>query len=230
MAILTPVLNNFSIPWELLFRLIYAAFCGILTARERSFIGKKVWMRIHAILAMATAAFMLISIHGFGDFTDKGALGLGGYDPSMIAHQIVNGVAFMGTGLIFKSKRTGVTGMDTAAEIWLTAAIGMACGGGLYLTALFCSLLSIVMNRFFDVQVPFTFQSVEILMENVPSAWQLLERKKQKWAAEIVHSSYQRREGNLVRLKLMLKLQTPIPFEESMSIFDNNPEIKSIST
>ncbi len=219
-----------SIPWELLFRLIFAAFCGILIGRERSISGKETGVRTHAILALATAAFTLTSIHGFGDFTDKGKLGLGGFDPSMIAHQIVNGVAFMGAGLIFKSKRSGVTGMATAAGIWLTAAIGMACGGGLYLTALFCALLTVFMQRFLDVRVPFTFQKVEILMENVPSAWRLLERKRRKWSAEILHSSYQRREGNLIRLQLMLKLQTPIPFEESLNFFNNHPEIKSIST
>ncbi len=216
-------------PWELLARIIFATFCGFLIGKERSSDGQNAGVRTHAILALATTAFTLTSIYGFWDYTDKGALGLGGYDPSMIAHQIVNGVAFMGAGLIFKSKRNGVTGMATAAGIWLTAAIGMACGCGLYLTGLFCTLLTVALQHYLDLRVPFTFQKMEIIMENSPAAWRVLERKRRKWRAEIIHSSYQRREGDLIHLQMMLKLQKPIPFEETLNLFNNRPEIKSIS-
>lgn len=229
-AIQSIVYGTGGFPWELLLRLALATFCGCLIGRERSLGGQDAGVRTHAILALATAAFMITSIHGFWDYTDKGAAGLGGYDPSMIAHQVVNGVAFMGAGLIFKSKHSGVSGMATAAGIWLTAAIGLACGGGLYATALFCTVLTVVMQHYLDLRVPFTFQKIEIVMENSPAAWRLLERKRRKWKAEIVHSSYQRQDEELIRLQVMLKLQKPIPFEESLYLFNNHPEIKKIST
>ena len=175
-------------PWELLARIIFAAFCGVLMGMERHRSGETAGVRTHTVLAIAACTFMLTSLYGFWDYTDKGALGLGGYDPSMIAHQAVNGVAFMGAGLIFKCKRNGITGLETASGLWLMVGIGLACGGGLYLPALLATLLATYVQRYLKFRAPFTFQKVEITFEDGPSARRLLERTRRKWRAEIVHT------------------------------------------
>ncbi len=55
-------------------------------------------------------------------------------DPSRVAAQIVSGIGFLGAGIIFV-RTNAVTGLTTAATIWLTAAVGMACGAGLLILA-----------------------------------------------------------------------------------------------
>jgi putative Mg2+ transporter-C (MgtC) family protein len=75
---------------------------------------------------------MLVSAFGFYDwhFT-PGAL-----DPSRIAAQVVSGIGFLGAGvIIFQRDREAVRGLTTAASVWVVAAIGLAVGGGMYLTA-----------------------------------------------------------------------------------------------
>lgn len=79
---------------------------------------------------------MLVSKYGFMDIIQYENIGL---DPSRVAAQIVSGIGFIGGGLIFVRKDI-VHGLTTAATIWLTAGVGMACGGGLPLLALFATL------------------------------------------------------------------------------------------
>ena len=75
---------------------------------------------------------MLVPKYGFNDVLDPGRLVL---DPSRMAAQVVSGIGFIGGGVIFM-RRNMVRGLTTAASVWLTAALGMACGAGLPLLAI----------------------------------------------------------------------------------------------
>jgi putative Mg2+ transporter-C (MgtC) family protein len=75
---------------------------------------------------------MLVSKYGFTNILLANQVVL---DPSRIAAQIVTGVGFIGGGLIFV-RRDSVRGLTTAATVWLTASVGMACGAGLLILAL----------------------------------------------------------------------------------------------
>jgi putative Mg2+ transporter-C (MgtC) family protein len=75
---------------------------------------------------------MLVSKYGFSNILINNRIVL---DPSRIAAQVVTGIGFIGGGLIFV-RRDAVRGLTTAAIVWLTAAIGMACGAGLLILAL----------------------------------------------------------------------------------------------
>jgi putative Mg2+ transporter-C (MgtC) family protein len=68
------------------------------------------------------------------------------FDPSRVAAQIVSGIGFIGGGLIFV-RRDAVRGLTTAATIWLTCAVGMACGGGLPVLALAVTALHFLVVR-----------------------------------------------------------------------------------
>jgi hypothetical protein len=81
---------------------------------------------------VGSAAFMLVSIFGFSDAVGQAHVSL---DPSRVAAQIVSGIGFIGGGIIFV-RRDSVRGLTTAAGVWVTAAVGMACGGNLPLVAL----------------------------------------------------------------------------------------------
>src|ERR1700678_2299372 len=99
---------------------------------EREFRAKSAGLRTHTLVGVAAALIVLISKYGFSDVLSKEVV----LDPARVAAQIVSGIGFIGGGLIFV-QRDVVRGLTTAAIIWLTAAVGMACGAGLPLLAFF---------------------------------------------------------------------------------------------
>ncbi|MGA5323319.1 MgtC/SapB family protein [Streptomyces seoulensis] len=98
---------------------------------ERAFQQKSAGLRTHALVGLGAALFMEVSQHGFDNVLGLSHVDL---DPSRVAAQVVSGIGFIGGGLIFV-RRDIVRGLTTAATVWLTAAVGMACGGGLWLLA-----------------------------------------------------------------------------------------------
>jgi|HubBroStandDraft_1064217.scaffolds.fasta_scaffold00064_10 putative Mg2+ transporter-C (MgtC) family protein len=112
---------------ELGLALLLSAIIGL----EREFKLKSAGLRTHALVGVASALILLISKYGFTDILAKYLIVL---DPSRVAAQVISGIGFIGGGLIFV-QRDVVRGLTTAATIWLTAAVGMACGAGLPLLA-----------------------------------------------------------------------------------------------
>jgi putative Mg2+ transporter-C (MgtC) family protein len=98
---------------------------------EREWRQKSAGMRTYTLVGVGAALFMLVSKYGFSDVAGPRVA----LDPSRVAAQIVTGIGFIGGGLIFV-RGDAVRGLTTAAIVWVTAAIGMACGGGLPLLAI----------------------------------------------------------------------------------------------
>ncbi len=110
---------------------------------ERAAQQKSAGLRTHTLVGIASALMMEVSQHGFTN-----VLGLENvsFDPSRVAAQIVSGIGFIGGGLIFV-RRDAVRGLTTAATIWLTCAVGMACGGGLPVLAAAVTALHFLVVR-----------------------------------------------------------------------------------
>ena len=116
-----------------------------LVGIERELKQKAAGLRTHTLVGLGAALIMLVSKYGFEDVMLKGLIVL---DPSRVAAQIVSGIGFLGAGLIIV-RRDAIHGLTTAATIWLTAGIGMACGGGLAgLAALVTALYFIALYGF----------------------------------------------------------------------------------
>ncbi|MFB6711045.1 MULTISPECIES: MgtC/SapB family protein [unclassified Streptomyces] len=124
---------------ELAIALLLSTAIGL----ERAVQQKSAGLRTHTLVGVGSALFMEVSQHGF-----DGMLGVEGiaFDPSRVAAQIVSGIGFIGGGLIFV-RRNSVRGLTTAATVWLTCAIGMACGGGLLLLALGATVIHFLVVR-----------------------------------------------------------------------------------
>src|ERR1700677_3282957 len=101
-----------------------------LIGGEREIRQKSAGLRTYTLVGLSAALIMLVSKYGFGDVLSERVV----LDPSRIAAQIVTGIGFIGGGLIFV-RRDSVRGLTTAAIVWLTAAVGMACGAGLLILA-----------------------------------------------------------------------------------------------
>ena len=112
---------------ELGLGLLLSAVIGL----EREVRQKSAGLRTHTLVGVGAALFVLISKYGFSDVLRTGLVVV---DPSRVAAQIVSGIGFLGAGLIFV-RQDLVRGLTTAASIWVTAAIGAACGAGLPLLA-----------------------------------------------------------------------------------------------
>lgn len=123
---------------DFLLRLLVAMLLGLGVGLEREFRSdtpRAAGMRTLALVAMGSALFTLISAYGFAAFQTP-------TDPSRIAAQIVTGIGFLGAGAILLHKQA-VRGLTTAAAVWATAAIGMACGLGLYLESISATILAL---------------------------------------------------------------------------------------
>jgi len=112
---------------ELGLAFVLSSFIGI----EREWRQKSAGLRTHTLVGLGAALFLIISKYGFSDVLGPRVV----LDPSRVAAQIVTGIGFIGGGLIFV-RRDAVRGLTTAAVVWLTAAVGMACGAGLPILAL----------------------------------------------------------------------------------------------
>ncbi|MGH1548997.1 MgtC/SapB family protein [Leifsonia poae] len=125
---------------ELVTQLLLLVLAFVLSAVigvEREIRLKSAGLRTHILVGVGSAMFTLVSAYGFT------ALGLAPTDPSRIAAQVVTGIGFVGAGVIFVN-RGNVVGLTTAASIWVTAAVGMACAAGLPVLAIAGTLLLLV--------------------------------------------------------------------------------------
>lgn len=113
-------MDNFLIDCTL--RLVAAMLLGGIIGLEREYRSKDAGFRTHFLVALGAALFTIISQYGFND---------GVKDTSRVAAQVVSGIGFLGAGLIVFQKNS-VRGLTTAAGLWVTAAIGMACGVGMF--------------------------------------------------------------------------------------------------
>jgi putative Mg2+ transporter-C (MgtC) family protein len=120
---------------ESLLRLLLAAGLAAIIGFQREKAGKPAGLRTHILIGMGSALFTVVSIYGFG----------GTADPARIAAGVVTGIGFIGAGVIFRGMRGDkVMGITTAASIWVTSAVGIAAGCGLYIIAVSVALVTLL--------------------------------------------------------------------------------------
>lgn len=120
---------------RILMRLLLAAVLGGVLGYEREHQGKAAGIRTHMLVAIGAALFVLVPQQG----------GMLIADQSRVIQGIVTGIGFLGAGAIIKHRsEDDVKGLTTAAGVWLTAAIGIACGLGRESTAILSTLLALI--------------------------------------------------------------------------------------
>jgi putative Mg2+ transporter-C (MgtC) family protein len=132
-------------------RLVLAAILGGLIGLEREFKHRAAGLRTNLFICFGAAMFTLLSERLAGVPSDS----------ARIAAQIIPGIGFIGAGSILHTRGL-TTGLTTAATLFVVASVGMAAGGGLYLTAMFATGLALV-TLFFLGHVEETF-NLKLLM------------------------------------------------------------------
>lgn len=138
---------------DITLRLAVAMLLGGVIGFEREYRAKDAGFRTHFLVALGSALFCIVSQYGFG-FELK--------DSSRVAAQVVSGIGFLGAGTIIFQKNV-VRGLTTAAGLWVTAAIGLTCGTGMYLPAVVTTLMVLVGLEILSVIIPRVSTSVVIL-------------------------------------------------------------------
>lgn len=124
-------------------RLLLASLLGALIGLEREIHGRTAGFRTHLLVSLGSALFVVVSIDfylAYGNFSGLVAVGA---DPGRIAAQVVVGIGFLGAGAIIR-ERASVRGLTTAACLWIAAAIGVACGSGLFILAILVTSIALI--------------------------------------------------------------------------------------
>jgi len=137
--------------FNIIMRILSAILLGFAVGLEREITNKYAGLRTNILVCVGACIFTIISIYGFPEVSVTGDE-LGTRDTARVAAQVVTGIGFIGGGTVLRHG-ANVFGLTTAATLWVSAAIGMACGTGMYGVALVSTIFTIivlVMARVFE--------------------------------------------------------------------------------
>ncbi|WP_276357871.1 MgtC/SapB family protein [Cohnella caldifontis] len=126
--------------WELTMRILFALVVGGLIGLEREYGQHSAGFRTHILVCLGSALIMLLSIYGFSAFVGEANVRA---DPARLAAQVISGIGFLGAGTILRNGNS-ISGLTTAASLWVVAALGLAIGAGFYYGALLTAFLVLV--------------------------------------------------------------------------------------
>lgn len=119
---------------SLILTVVLSSFIGL----EREIRGRSAGLRTHLLVSVGSAIIMIISIYGFPAMASGMTR-----DPARLAAQVVTGVGFLGAGAIIHYAG-GIKGLTTASTIWLSMAIGLACGSMNFILAIVSTILVMI--------------------------------------------------------------------------------------
>lgn len=188
--------------WELTVRLSLALVLGGAIGIEREYRAKEAGFRTHFLVALGSALFCIVSQFGFGiDLKDS----------SRVAAQVVSGIGFLGAGTIIFQKNV-VRGLTTAAGLWVTAAIGLACGTGMYVAATIATVMVLLGLEVLHALIPqlgMTSVELSFVAPTRDSIRHLIERMRhdglevQSYELKERHTS----QGEILEAEIQLKVK-----------------------
>ena len=123
--------------WNIFLQLFVAALLGGFLGIERALARKTAGLRTFALVSMGSALFVVIS-----EIIGSQYVNIAAFDPLRVASQIIIGIGFLGAGLII-FKESKISGLTTAAGLWVSAGIGVSVGYKLYSIAVFVTFLTL---------------------------------------------------------------------------------------
>ena len=127
----------------ILARLLLASLLGGVIGLEREIHGRPAGFRTHLLVSLGSCLFSITSVafyQLYGNFSGELPIGT---DPGRIAAQVVTGIGFLGAGAIIR-EQSSIRGLTTAACLWVAAALGVACGIGLFYLAICVTSVALI--------------------------------------------------------------------------------------
>lgn len=149
---------------DIALRLGSAWAAGSLIGLERSFHGRPAGFRTHALVCLASAVLMMVTVYQW-EWIGGAPLETVRTDPTRMAQGIMTGIGFLGAGVIFKEGLT-VRGLTTAASIWVTAALGILFGVGFWSPAVVSAALTLgtlSVFRLIEYRMPTQYYALHVL-------------------------------------------------------------------
>ncbi len=221
------------LPWQtqlnFALRIVAAAMCGCLIGYERSRRSKGAGVRTHMIIGLASSLMIIVSKYGFFDMVGSGL----NADASRIAAQIVTGIPFLGAGVIYiRRNQSSVQGLTTAAGILATCGIGMALGAGLYIIAIFATVLLIALQFLLHriltgYDSSYTGEAI-IVADATYDAEEKVNEIFKEFSVTVQKSCVKRLEDGSIEFHVNFKTTHDISAGKLAQILDKNPEFVSI--
>ena len=188
--------------------MLAATAMGAVIGLEREYHAKEAGVRTHLLVALGSCLFMILSIYGFDFMLEYDNVS---FDPSRIAAQVVTGIGFIGAGTIIFQKQV-VRGLTTAAGLWVTAAIGLACGNGMFWLALITTAIVLISLGLINVYLPYLSQkehTVTFLVEDYTVLTEVMENLHKEKITVLNYELHKDAEENngkmLVSLEIRMK-------------------------
>ncbi len=203
---------------RLLLDLLLSVVLGFIIGFERKLRLKEAGIRTHTIVCVGSALMMVVSLHAFD----------GAADSARVAAQIVSGVGFLGAGMIVY-KQHEVHGLTTAAGVWATAGVGMACGGQKYVIAVGATLILLIVQCIFHLNLGIfrTKRYYSVKIEFVQSDDENL-KIKEIFGTDRFNELILLRDGEMVRYSATLNTDKEFSSTRLKQIMAENPFILSI--
>lgn len=131
-------------------RIVAAIIFGFGIGLERELTNKYAGLRTHILVCLGSCVFTILSIYAF----PAAVYGSHG-DPARISAQILTGIGFIGGGTVLRHG-SSISGLTTAATLWVAASIGMACGTGMLSVGFWTTVFGVgvlVLVRLFEMNV-----------------------------------------------------------------------------
>jgi len=216
---------------EILLRIVLGTALGAAIGLERDLHGRPAGLRTHAIVALASATFMVVSTR-FAAYQHYAAGDLVEVDASRIAASVVSGIGFLGAGAIL---RTGLTvrGLTTAASLWLVAALGMTAGAGMYVVAVFVTVLGLLaltlLRRFEDRGEPIARQRITLSLDEKLSTVAEIVEAFSRAGTKVSQEEYERSlaDGE-IRVAFDVRTSAPVQNHELAQAVENQKGIRRI--
>ena len=205
--------------WTFILRLSLATLLGAVIGFEREYHAKEAGIRTHLLVALGACLFMILSVYGFDFMLDRDHVS---FDPSRIASQVVTGIGFIGAGTIILQKQM-VRGLTTAAGLWVTAAIGLACGNGMFIIAAVTTVIVLMSLGLINVYLPYFSQKerhITFLVEDYGVMTEILEKLRLEKITVLNYEMHKSAEENNGKMLVTLEIR--------MKRYDNVKGITSI--
>ncbi|WP_213991864.1 MgtC/SapB family protein [Sodalis sp. dw_96] len=188
---------------ELLLRIALAGALGALIGVERQLRAKEAGLRTHILVCIGSTMFMIVSKYGFGDILAEHNIAL---DPSRISAQVVSGIGFLGAGTIMLNKQF-VRGLTTAAGLWVTAAIGLIVGSGMYAIGIFGTIMTLlVLEGIRQISARLMGHRYLLMISLTPGSMDTAMQTLRKLRVRVVRSSVTRNENENKDCKLSMEI------------------------
>ncbi len=173
-------------------KLALAALLGGVIGLEREIHGRPAGFRTHLLVSLGACLYVLASIHFYTAYGIFSGTVPPGVDPGRVAAQVVTGIGFLGAGAIIQEK-SSVRGLTTAACLWVAAAIGVACGVGLFGISLAVTVMSLVslllLKRVEAMLSRDTYVYLRVWSETRPEQLEKIQQLLQECRIQILNST-----------------------------------------